>query len=95
MALRVIRRRTGDRLGEQLGAQLDLPEAIVNELGWRYLQTGQSELAVAAFRFNTSNTRNRQTRGTASAMGYSVAAKSPRRLQRIERHPNCRGRNSS
>jgi Flp pilus assembly protein TadD len=53
MALRVIGRRTGDRLGEQLGAQLDLPEAIVNELGWRYLQTGQPELAVAAFRFNT------------------------------------------
>jgi hypothetical protein len=42
-----------------------------------------------------SGTRNRQTHGTALSKGYSVAAKSPRHLQRIERHPNWRGRNSS
>lgn len=38
--------------GEQLGVPLEPPERIVNELGYQYLQTGRSELAVAAFRFN-------------------------------------------
>ncbi len=41
------------KLGEQLGARLPPPEGVVNELGYQYLRTGQPELAVAAFRFNT------------------------------------------
>jgi predicted alpha/beta superfamily hydrolase len=40
------------KLGEQLGVPLGPPERIVNELGYQYLRTGRSELALAAFRFN-------------------------------------------
>ena len=41
------------KLGEQLGVPFGPPELIVNELGYQCLQAGRSELAVAAFRFNT------------------------------------------
>ena len=41
------------KLGEQLGVPLGPPEGIVNELGYQYLHTGRTELAIAAFRFNT------------------------------------------
>jgi predicted alpha/beta superfamily hydrolase len=41
------------KLGEQVGVPLGPPEPIVYELGYQYLQAGRSELAVAAFRFNT------------------------------------------
>ena len=41
------------KLGEQLGVPLGPPERIVNELGYQHLHTGRSEVAVAAFRFNT------------------------------------------
>ena len=41
------------KLGEQLGVPFGPPELIVSELGYQYLQAGRSELAVAAFRFNT------------------------------------------
>jgi hypothetical protein len=35
-----------------LGAPLNVPELLVNELGYDYLQTGRSEQALAIFRFN-------------------------------------------
>jgi hypothetical protein len=41
------------KLGEQLGVPFGPPELIVNELGYQHLQASRSELAVAAFRFNT------------------------------------------
>jgi tetratricopeptide (TPR) repeat protein len=41
------------KLGEQLGVPFGAPELIVNELGYQHLQASRSELAVAAFRFNT------------------------------------------
>lgn len=40
------------RLGRRLGIPFDPPEAIVNELGYRYLAADTVQLAVAAFRFN-------------------------------------------
>jgi predicted alpha/beta superfamily hydrolase len=40
------------KLSEQLGAPLNVPELLVNELGYDYLQTGRSEQALAIFRFN-------------------------------------------
>ena len=39
-------------LGEKLGVPLGLPESVVNELGYEYLQAGGLEEAIAAFRFS-------------------------------------------
>lgn len=40
------------KLSEQLGAPLDLPELLVNELGYDYLRTCRLKQALAIFRFN-------------------------------------------
>jgi len=38
--------------GDRLGIRLAPPERVVNELGYQYLRTGSSDMAVTAFRFN-------------------------------------------
>jgi predicted alpha/beta superfamily hydrolase len=41
--------------GSRLGIACAPPEAVVNELGYQYLRSGNSDEALAAFRFNTEH----------------------------------------
>ena len=58
------------KLSEQLEAPLDLPESLVNELGYDYLRTSKSEQAVAVFRFNTEHHPQSPNTWDSLAEGY-------------------------
>jgi hypothetical protein len=76
------------KLSEQLGAPLNVPELLVNELGYDYLQTGRSEQALAISGSISSGTPNRQMHGIAWRTDMSVAEKPPTRWPAIEKRWN-------
>jgi tetratricopeptide (TPR) repeat protein len=83
------------KLGEQLGVPFGPPELIVYELGYQYLQAGRSELAVAAFRFNTEKHPQSANAWDSLAEGLERRGEVTEALAAYRRQSLWRRRNSS
>jgi hypothetical protein len=73
------------KLSEQLGAPLDLPELLVNELGYDYLRTGRRNRRSLFSGSISSGTLNRQMHGIAWRRDISAAEKPPTRWPATEK----------